>query len=93
MEQETICRKDKIELARELAEKTSRGTRKKDSLGSFFLLRCLLSFFFFLVVLGITEFDAAGEETAAVYQKKIGNALCSQQGMEKMKQEIDRLIR
>ncbi len=102
MDHETISRKDKIEMARRMVG-NSRGGRYygrcretgdnvSASSGSLFFLRFLFSFFLFLSVLAVTEFHAMGEEKAAEYQKKIEHVLVSQRGIEKIKQEIDRLL-
>lgn len=56
--------------------------------GGRFFLRLLLSGFFFLVVLSVTEFHAMGKEQAGKYQVKIENALKTQTGMEKIKELI-----
>lgn len=103
MDHETISRKDKIELARRMVE-NSRGSRHSWHCGEtgddnasvpafgMFFLRLLFSFFLFLSVLAVTEFHAMGEEKAAECQEKIGNVLVSQRGIEKIKQEIERLL-
>lgn len=107
MDHETISRKDKIELARKLAgSRRNAGYQScpylydsngqempASSFTSRFFLRLLLSAFLFLSVLAVTDFHAMGEKKAEYCREKLSHALISQQGVEQIKGEIDKLLR
>lgn len=98
MDQETISRKEKIEMARKLTNheiiprysRASSGEQiyegnRKEIFGGYFFLRMLLSGFLLLAILGITRFDAMGEQQAQKYQAKLTKVLKNQTGVEHIK--------
>ena len=99
MDHETISRKEKIERARRLSgSKKSAGYQNDSDLypssfASRFFLRMLLSIFLFLAVLTITKFQAMGETKADDFRGKIHSALISQQGVERIKGEMEKMLK
>ena len=98
MDQETISRKEKIEMARKESERLDFSYRKlypnyqkedsqgKESEHGYFFLRVLLSSFLLLAVLGVTKFEAMGKEQSQEYQTKLVHILKTQSGIDHIKE-------
>lgn len=97
MDQETISRKEKIEMARrqswqaDFPYKKTYHTYQKENLQeqesehSYFFLRILLSCFLLLAILGITRFEAMGEQESQKYQAKLVKVLKKQPEIDYIK--------
>lgn len=98
MDQETISRKEKIEMAkrqvrqRGFSYRNIHNTYQKDSPyereteSGYLFLRVLLSSFLLLAALGVTRFEAMGEQQAQEYQTKLVKVLKTQPQVEYMKE-------
>ena len=84
MDQENLSRSQKIEMARKMAGSSAESQEEE---GHFFL-RILLSAFILLAVMGMTKFEAMGEEKAQEYQTKVTGALKAQRGLDAIKEII-----